>query len=113
MPTWFSNAQLYYENTIFKGALQLQFGFDANYKSSYYTLGYAPALQQFYIQNKVASPDYWSADVFLNGKIKRGRFFVKYINLVQAFTKQGYMPTPYYPNARPAVDFGFELILFD
>lgn len=113
LPTWFSNVQLSYDNTIFKGALQLQIGIDANYKSSYYALGYAPSLQQFYIQDKVASPDYWSTDVFLNGKIKRGRFFVKYINLVQAFTKQGYMPTPYYPNARPALDFGFELILFD
>jgi hypothetical protein len=113
VPTWFSNVQLSYENTIFKGALQLQVGVDANYKSEYYTMGYAPALQQFYIQNSFMSPSYWSTDVFLNGKIKRGRFFIKYINLVQAFTKQGYMPTPYYPNARPNLDFGFELILFD
>ncbi len=113
VPTWFSNTQFYYENTIFKGALQLQVGVDANYKSEYHTLGYAPALQQFFIQNKFMSPSYWSADLFLNGKIKRGRFFLKYINLVQAFTKQGYMPTPYYTNARPILDFGFELILFD
>lgn len=113
VPTWFTNAQLYYENTIFKGALQLQVGFDANYKSDYYTMGYDPALQQYFIQNKFQSPSFWSTDFFLNGKIKRGRFFVKYINLVQAFTKEGYMPTPYYINARPALDFGFELILFD
>jgi hypothetical protein len=113
IPTWFSNAQLSYENTIFKGALQLQVGVDAHYKSDYYTMGYDPALQHFFIQNSFQSSSFWSTDVFLNGKIKRGRFFVKYINLVQAFTKQGYMPTPYYVNARPAIDFGFELILFD
>jgi len=113
IPTWFTNIQLSYENFIFKGALQLQVGFDTNYKSAYKALGYAPAIQQFYIQDKFINTPFWSTDVFLNGRIKRGRFFVKYVNLLQAFTKQGYMPTPYYPNVRSTVDFGFELILFD
>jgi hypothetical protein len=49
----------------------------------------------------------------LNGRIKRGRLFVKYINLLQQFTGQGYLPTPSYPNVKSALDFGFELILFD
>lgn len=113
IPTWFSNVQLSYENVIFKGALQLQVGFDAHYKSEYNALGYAPAIQQFYMQEKFTSPSFWSTDFFLNGRIKRGRFFVKYINLVQQFTSKGYIPTPYYPNVPSTIDFGFELILFD
>src|ERR1051325_6391247 len=51
IPTWFANVQLSYENVIFNGALQLQVGFDTNYKSAYKALGYAPAIQQFYIQD--------------------------------------------------------------
>lgn len=113
IPTWFTNIQLSYENFIFNGALQLQFGVDTHYKSEYKALGYAPAIQQFYIQDKFVNTPFWSTDVFLNGRIKRGRFFLKYVNLLQQFTGQGYMPTPYYPNVRSTVDFGFELILFD
>jgi hypothetical protein len=113
IPTWFTNVQLSYENIIFKGALQLQAGFDTHYKSAYQALGYAPAIQQYYIQNTFTTTPFWSTDVFVNGRIKRGRFFFKYVNLIQTFTKQGYLPTPYYPNVRNTVDFGFELILFD
>lgn len=113
IPTWFSNIQLSYENIIFKGALQLQVGFDVHSNSAYQALGYAPSVQQYYIQNSFTSPSFSTTDVFLNGRIKRGRFFVKYINLLQQFTKQGYMPTPGYPNVRSVLDFGFELILFD
>jgi hypothetical protein len=113
MPTWFTNVQLSYENFLFKGALQMQVGIDAHSTSAYKALGYDPAIQQFYIQDNIISPSFWTTDIFLNGRIKRGRFFVKYINLLQAFTKQGYMPTPGYPNVRNTLDFGFELILFD
>ncbi len=113
IPTWFSNVQLSYEGIILKGALQLQLGVDAHANATYNALGYAPAIQQYYVQNSVASPSFWTTDVFLNGRIKRGRFFVKYINLLQQFTGQGYMPTPGYPNVRNTIDFGFELILFD
>jgi hypothetical protein len=53
--------------------------------------------------------------VFLNGKIKRGRFFIKYHNVAQRFKPEnvGYMPTPYYRGVPSILDFGFELLLFD
>jgi hypothetical protein len=76
-------------------------------------LGYDPAIQQFYIQNSFTNTPFWTTDFFLNGRIKRGRFFMKYTNLVQQFTGQGYLPTPGYPNVKSTFDFGFELILFD
>jgi len=113
IPTYFANVQLSYENYIFNRALQLQVGVDAHYLSSYKAMGYDPAIQQYFIQSSITTPAYWTTDVFLNGRIKRGRFFVKYINLLQQLTQQGGMPTPYYPNVRNTIDFGFELILFD
>ncbi len=113
IPTWFTNVQLSYEGFLFKGALQVQTGVEMHAKSDYKALGYAPAIQQYYIQDTFTSPSFWTTDLFLNGRIKRGRFFVKYINLLQQFTGQGYLPTPGYPNVRNTLDFGFELILFD
>ena len=113
IPEWFINGQLAYENKLFKGNLQVQIGVDAHYKSAYKALGYDVALQQFYLQNQYISPSFLLADVFLNAKLRRGKFFLKYQNLVQAFRQKGYVPTPGYPGAKSLLDFGFELILFD
>lgn len=113
IPTWFSNVQLSYENHLFDKALQVQIGVDAHWHSAYQALGYSPAVQQYFIQRDYINPSFCTADLFLNGRIKRGRFFIKYINLFQQMTKQGYLPTPGYPNVGNTLDFGFELILFD
>jgi hypothetical protein len=113
IPKWFANAQLAYENMLFKGNLQVQIGVDAHWRSEYSALGYDPAIQQYYIQDATTSRAFPLVDVFFNGKFKRGRFFVKYHNLQQAITGLGYLPTPGYRGQRNILDFGFDLILFD
>jgi hypothetical protein len=52
-------------------------------------------------------------DIFFSARIKRGRIFFKYHNLLQAFTKEGYMLTPRYPGQRNVVDFGFDWSFYD
>lgn len=113
IPALFVNTQLSFENTLFHDHLQVQIGVDVHWKSSYFDLGYDPAIQQFYVQDQVASPSFPLTDIFFNAKMKRGRFFFKYNNLVQAFTKSGYLSSPVYPGQRNILDFGFELLLFD
>lgn len=113
IPQLFANAQLAYEGKIFKGNLVVQMGLDAHWKSAYRALGYDPAIQQFYNQNTTTVPSFLLADIFFAGKFKRGRFFIKYHNLVQRFTQSGYLPTPGYPGQRSIMDFGFDLLLFD
>ncbi|MBX2916512.1 MAG: hypothetical protein KF856_14680 [Cyclobacteriaceae bacterium] len=113
IPKWFVNAQLAYENTLFKGNLQVQMGVDAHWRSAYTALGYDPAIQQYYVQDKTTASAFPLVDVFFNGKFKRGRFFVKYHNLQQAITGLGYLPTPTYRGQGNILDFGFDLILFD
>lgn len=113
IPEWFANVQLAYENFLFKDNLQLQAGIDFHWRSDYTALGYAPAIQQYYVQDDFVSPAFPLVDVFLNGKMKRGRFFFKYSNLVQLITQSGYIPTPGYPGQRNILDFGFDLFLFD
>ncbi len=113
VPELFVNTQLAFEDHLFKRNIQVQMGVDIHWHSAYTALGYDPAIQQFYVQNDVISPAFPLVDVFLNGKIKTGKFFVKYHNMVQLFTKSGHLPTPDYPGQRNILDFGFELLLFD
>ncbi|MBZ0245987.1 MAG: putative porin [Cyclobacteriaceae bacterium] len=113
VPELFVNTQLAYENQWFNNNLEVQIGIDFHWQSAYYDFGYDPAMQQYYAQDEVKSPAFPLTDIFLNGKMKRGRFFFKYSNLVQAFTQEGYLSTPVYPGQRNIFDFGFELLLFD
>jgi hypothetical protein len=113
VPTLFVNGQLAFEGFLFKKAMQVQIGVDAHWHSAYNPMAYDPATQTFYNQYTVKPPSYLLADLFLDGKIKRGRFFIKYHNLLQKFKGTGYMPTPFYRGVGSILDFGFELMLFD
>ncbi|HEY8513409.1 MAG TPA: putative porin [Cyclobacteriaceae bacterium] len=116
IPELFVNAQLAYEGMHFGGNLELHTGVEVHWQSAYDALGYAPEIQQFFVQDpRIAfrSNEFPLVDVFLNAKIKRGRIFVKYHNLVQAITGEGWFPTPYYPGQSNVVDFGFDWSFYD
>ncbi len=115
IPELFVNTQFAFEGYLFKNAMQVQIGIDVHWHSAYKPMGYDPVTQTFFNQHDVKPPAYALADIFFNGKIKRGRFFVKYHNAIQRFRANnvGYMPTPYYRGVPSIVDFGFELMLFD
>lgn len=113
VPELFLNGQLAYENIFFNGNLDMQVGVDVHWKSSYYAQGYDVPTQQFYVQQSFTSLQFPQIDIFLNARIKRGRIFLKYNNLMQAITKEGYIPTPYYPGQRSILDFGFDWSFYD
>ncbi|HZB15178.1 MAG TPA: putative porin [Chryseolinea sp.] len=118
VPDLFINAQLSYANIFFNGNFDIHAGVDVHYQSAYYPLEYDVPIQQFYVQEQITTksfrvPAFPIVDVFFNAKIKRGRIFVKYHNLIQAFTQQGYMPTPTYPGQRNIIDFGFDWSFYD
>jgi len=113
LPELFINSQLAYENIFFDGNLDMHAGVDLHYQSAYYALGYDVPVQQFYVQQSYAPPSFPLIDIFFNARINRARIFVKYNNLIQLFTKQGYMPTPEYPGQRNILDFGFDWSFYD
>ncbi len=120
IPLWFVNGQLAYENLHFKDHLQVQIGVDFHWQSTYHPLGYDPAIQSYYVVKDYyvksqlsVSQAYPMIDVFFSGKMKRGRFFFKYHNIMQALTASGYMTTFGYPGQRNFLDFGFDFLLFD
>lgn len=113
LPELFVNGQLAYANIFFNGNLDMHAGVEVHWKSAYYAPGYDVASRQFYTQTFFKVPSFPLIDVFFNAKIKRGRIFLKYHNLIQAFTKEGYLPTPYYPGQKNVVDFGFDWQFYD
>lgn len=113
IPELMVNGQLSYANIFFNGNLDLHAGVDVHYRSAYFGPGYDPAIRQFYIQDEFEVPVAPVVDIFINAKIKRGRVFFKYHNLLQAFTQQGYMPTPFYPGQPNTFDFGFDWSFYD
>jgi hypothetical protein len=113
VPEVFVNGQLAYANIFFNGNMDMQIGADVHWQSAYNAMGYDPVIQQFYRQDNYTVPAFPVVDAFFNMKVKSGRIFVKYNNLVQAFTRSGYLPTPYYPGQRPALDFGFDLLFYN
>jgi hypothetical protein len=113
VPDLFINAQLAYQKEWFKNNLDMQVGFDVHWQSSYTPNGYDIVTQQFYVQQAFSVPGYPIVDVFFNGRIKKARLFVKYNNILQLFTQEGYMPTPNYPAARNTLDFGVDWSFYD
>lgn len=113
VPKLFINGQLSYSNIFFNGNLDMHAGVDVHWKSAYTAPAYDPAIRQFYIQTSFEVPSFPLVDLFFGARIKRGRIFFKYHNLVQALTKEGYLPTPYYPGQRNAFDFGFDWSFYD
>ena len=113
IPDWLVNGQISLEDFWFQNNLQVHLGFDVTWRSSYQAMGYDIPIQQYYIQNNETVSDALLIDPFLNAKLKRGRLWVKYHNLMQLIQQTGYIITPGYPGQRNVLDFGFELILFD
>jgi hypothetical protein len=113
LPELFAISQLGYENIFFNGNLDMHAGVEAHWHSAYYALAYDPSIRQFYNQDYFQVNAFPVVDVFFNAKIKRGRIFVKYHNLVQALTNTGYFPTPIYTGQRNLIDFGFDWSFYD
>jgi hypothetical protein len=113
VPDLFVNGQLSYANIFFNGNFDIHTGVDVHWKSDYYAPGYDPAIRQFYVQNTFKIPAFPIIDIFIDAKIKRGRVFFKYNNLMQVIKKSGYLPTPYYPGQANVIDFGFDWSFYD
>ncbi len=95
----------YYENTYAK-VLFFQFGLDTRYETAYYADRYSPATGMFYRQNTEKIGDYPWVDAFINFKLKRTAFYIKYTNLASQFVKGGFYTSPSYPAPVATLLFG-------
>ncbi len=104
----------YYQNYLFKNALQLQIGFDLYYNTGFYADNYAPAIMQFHNQREHKTGNYPKADVFLNLKIKRAHIFVKYEHVNFHIKQHGnFFSAADYPINPAMLKFGIQWDFFD
>lgn len=106
LPEFLANISLSYNHDFFKGHLSTQTGVDINYHSSYYADAYSPALSSFYLQDEKEIKDYVYIDFFLNFKIKRTRFFIKYQHINQGLFGYNYYSVPHYPLQDRIIKYG-------
>lgn len=113
LPQTLINAQLAYNNILYEGNLQLQFGVDFHQRAAYFANAYDPSTMQYYRQSEYETPTYPVIDIFLNIKVNRGRAFLKYNNVYERIKGTGYFSTPYYPAQTTILDFGIDWALYD
>ncbi len=113
IPELMANLDIGLTNTVFKNNLIFQLGLRTHWQSSYYAMGYDVAIQQFYVQDDFEVPDYWFFTAYLNGRIGRVKFFLKFNNMRKLLNPVGYFPTPEYPGINGLFDFGFKWYFYD
>ncbi|MBC7863438.1 MAG: hypothetical protein IAF38_10715, partial [Bacteroidia bacterium] len=113
LPNYVAQAQLYYEDKIFKKNLHWQVGAQATYYSDFKANAYMPATNMYYIQDTKTVGNYPFLDFFINCDIKPVRFFFKLEHINQGLTGSNFMLTPNYPMPDRAFKFGFTWLFWD
>lgn len=113
VPNHVVNGALYYQGNLFKRALQLQIGFNAQYFSEFYGYAYMPATNRYYVQTQKAVGNYPFVDFFLNARIKPVRIFVKIDHVTQGLLGSNYSLIPGYLQNDRAFKFGINWLFFD
>jgi hypothetical protein len=113
VPDHIVNGSLYYQGNLFKKALQLQIGFNAQYFSEFYGYAYMPAINQYYVQTTKTVGGYPFVDFFLNARIKPVRIFIKIDHVTQGFMGNNYSLSPGYLQNDRAFKFGINWLFFD
>ncbi|MGB0885592.1 MAG: putative porin [Chitinophagales bacterium] len=82
LPALYLKTSLYAKFKLFKGNMKLSTGFDLRFNTAFKARAWNPIIAQFYVQNERTMKFTPMMDVFLSGKIKSVRFYVKlnYVN---------------------------------
>lgn len=85
---------------LFKVArvLDVQFGVDCDYYTSYNAMGYQPATMTFYNQSDVKVGNYPFMNAYINMKLSKARFYVLFSHVNQGmFGGSNYFSAAHYP----------------
>lgn len=91
----YSNLYLYFK---IARVLQVQFGVDCDYYTSYYAPSFQPATMTFTNQREIKCGNYPFMNAYLNMKLSKARFFVLFSHVNQGlFGGNNYFSMPHYP----------------
>ncbi|MBA2613868.1 MAG: hypothetical protein H0U95_18035 [Bacteroidetes bacterium] len=106
-------AKLFYTGILFKNNLQLQIGGQLQMYDSFYSYGYMPATQAFYLQENFKTTSYPFLDVFLNARIRPVTFFLKVENALYGIAGTNYAFASGYYQTDRAFRLGISWSFFD
>ncbi|NJK96951.1 MAG: putative porin [Bacteroidales bacterium] len=103
----------YVELKLFKRVLTTQVGFDARYFTSYYANGFSPDLGVFYNQRQKKLGNYPFIDAFINFKLKRMRFYIKFEHVNADLLTRDYFTVLHYPSNSRMLLYGLSWNFYD
>lgn len=112
IPSFSAFNSTYVEFTLFK-VLHMQVGGDLFYNTSFKADSYMPETGLFYSQDAISVGKYPYADVFLNTKLKRFRFFLKYERINTFFPNDKGFYLPHYPYNPSQLKYGLSWTFYD
>jgi hypothetical protein len=104
LPDYIGNALIYYKNSLW--SMKYQIGAQVFYYASFYSNAYNPALNSFYLQNKVKTGAYPYIDFFFKAAIKNVKLLLMITHLNEGFTGTNYYSTILYPMPGRAFKIG-------
>ena len=107
----FMHHDIHFEKT--GGLLQLEYGLDLRYASTYEGYAYMPATGVFHLQNERMLGNYPFLDLFIMMRVKRTRFFVKWNHVNSGFTGSNIFPVLHYPVKERHISYGVYWHFYD
>ncbi len=98
---------------VVKNALTAEIGFDLWYYTKYRALAFAPSSGVFYNQDVRELGNYPYLNLFLNAKLKRTRFFIRWDHPYSGMIKKNYFHVLRYPTRGKVVQFGLSWSFYD
>jgi len=96
-----------------KGKLEIEYGIDLRYCSSYQGYAYRPSTGAFYLQDQQKLGNYPYLDVFLIMRVKRTRIFVKWEHVNAGLTGNNIFPVLNYPVKERFIKYGVYWHFYD
>lgn len=106
VPQYVLRNTIYYSDSFFKKALQMQMGVTANYFTAYYANNYNPIIGEFYVQQSKKIGDFPVIDIFMNAKIKTAQIYLKAEHFNSGFSNNNFYTAPAYPYRDFIIRFG-------
>ncbi len=108
-PPYFLRSSLYYQNKIFKNAMQGKIGVDIRYTGDYYAPGYSGVIGQYTVQHEDEQLNAILFDAFISVRVRGVHAFVMFQNI---FNRGTFGAIPY-PMPDRSFKVGFQWMFWD
>lgn len=95
------------------GKLEIEYGLDLRYCTSYQGYAYRPSTGAFHLQDQQKMGNYPYLDLFLIVRVKRTRVFVKWEHVNAGFTGDNFFPVLNYPLKERFIKYGVYWHFYD